>query len=367
MQLKKRAPDFLLFITVMMLLAVGIVMVFSSSEYSSYITYGKVYYFLLRQSISAALGLGVMVFMMNVDYTKWKRYAGPIAIIGFILLIGVLLPGIGRTAKGAQRWINLGPLSFSPAEMVKLFMIVFIAYGLSKKREKIRNFKEGLAPYLLVMGAAAGLILAQPDLGTAMVLAGTVFIMLFAAGAKMSHLGSLAGLGAVLVALAIKLEPYRMRRFTAFMDPQADPQGTGYHIIQSLYALGSGGLFGVGLGQGKQKFLYLPEQHTDFIFAVLGEELGFIGALLVVLLFAIFTWRGLKIAITSPDPFASLLATGITAGIALQAVINMGMVTGSMPVTGVPLPLISFGGTSLLFTLTGVGILLNISRYTTPK
>ena len=367
MRLKKRPPDFVLFLTVLMLLSVGLVMVFSSSEYVTMVRYNDSFYFFKRQLLWALIGLTAMFGMMNFDYFRLKRWIGPIVAGGFLLLIAVLIPGIGEVVNGARRWIDLGFMSYSPAELVKLCMIMFVAFGLSKKKENIQSFKEGLLPYLVFMLLAAGLILLQPDLGTAIVLCGTIFIMFFAAGARIFHLGSLAGLGVLGVAVAIYFEPYRMSRFLAFMDPEKDPQGTGYHIIQSLYALGSGGLFGMGLGQSKQKFLYLPESHTDFIFAILGEELGFIGASLVVLLFIMLVWRGLKVAVTSPDPFASLLAAGITSGIALQAIINMGVVTGSMPVTGVPLPFISSGGTSLLFTLMGVGIILNISKYTTPR
>lgn len=367
MRLKKRPPDFVLFLTVLMLLTVGLIMVFSSSEYATMVRYGDSFYFFKRQLLWALIGLAGMFFTMNFDYFRLKRWIGPIVAIGFILLLAVLIPGVGMVVNGSRRWINLGFMAFSPAELVKICLIMFVAFGLSKNSHKLESFQKGLLPYLGVMGVAALMILLQPDLGTAIVLCGTIFIMFFAAGAKIKHLGSLglAGLGAV--AAAIYFEPYRMKRFLAFMDPEADPQGTGYHIIQSLYALGSGGLFGMGLGQSKQKFLYLPENHTDFIFAILGEELGFIGASLVVLLFIMFVWRGLKIAVTSPDPFASLLAAGITSGIALQALINMGVVTGSMPVTGVPLPFISYGGTSLLFTLMGIGIVLNISKYTTPR
>ncbi|MCL5289579.1 MAG: stage V sporulation protein E [Bacillota bacterium] len=367
MRLKKRPPDFVLFLTVLLLLSIGLIMVFSSSEYATMVRYGDSFYFFKRQLLWALLGLTAMFFMMNFDYFRLKRWIGLIVLTGFILLVAVLIPGIGVVVNGARRWIDIGFMVFSPAELVKLCLIMFVAFGLSKKGEKISSFKEGLLPYLVFMALAAGLILLQPDLGTAIVLSGTIFIMFFAAGARISHLGGLAGMGLMAVALAIYFEPYRMKRFLAFLDPEADPQGTGYHIIQSLYALGSGGLFGVGLGQSKQKFLYLPENHTDFIFAITGEELGFIGASLVVLLFIMFVWRGLKIAVTSPDPFASLLAAGITSGISLQALINMGVVTGSMPVTGVPLPFISYGGTSLLFTLIGIGIVLNISKYTTPR
>ncbi|MBM7855938.1 cell division protein FtsW [Desulfohalotomaculum tongense] len=367
MRLKKKSPDFILFLTVLMLLSIGIVMVFSASQYVTIIRYHNAFYFFERQMLWALIGVTAMIFTMNFDYYKIKRWILPIVVLGVILLLLVLIPGIGKEVNGSRRWIDLGFISFAPAELVKLCLIIFVAFGLSKNPNRVQDFKKGLLPYLILMGITAGLILKQPDLGTAVTLCGTIIVMFLAAGARMIHLYGLGALGLAAVALAIYFEPYRMKRFLAFLDPEADPQGSGYHIIQSLYALGSGGLFGLGLGQSKQKFLYLPENHTDFIFAIIGEELGFIGASLVVMLFILLAWRGFKIAITSPDPFASLLATGITSAIVLQAIINMAVVTGSMPVTGVPLPFISFGGTSLLFTLIGVGILLNISKYTTPR
>jgi len=215
------------------------------------------------------------------------------------------------------------------------------------------------------LGLAAGLILKQPDLGTTVTLAGTIFIILFVAGARIKHLAALATLGIGAAALAIWQEPYRLKRFLAFLNPEKDPAGSGWHILNSLLSLGSGGLLGTGLGQGRHsKFLYLPIREADFIFAVIGEELGFIGACLVIILFLIFIWRGFRIAITSPDPFGSLLAAGIVGGIAIQTIINIGVVTSTLPITGITLPFISFGGTSLVFTLAGVGILLNISRHT---
>lgn len=367
MRLKKKSPDFVLFLTVMSLLSLGVIMVFSASEYSTMVTYNDSFYFFKRQVVWALLGLTAMFFMMNYDYRRLKHYVGPILIIAFVLLAVVLIPGIGKEVNGARRWIGVGPIPFAPAELVKLCIIIFTAYGLAKEKDRVKQFTRGVLPYLTVMALAAGLILIQPDLGTAISLAGIVFVMIFAAGARMTHLGSLAAAGLVAVGFAIALKPYRMQRFLAFLDPWADPQGTGFHIIQGLYAIGSGGLFGLGLGQSKQKFLYLPESHTDFIFAITAEELGFIGASLVIMLFILFIWRGLKIAVTSQDPFASLLATGITAWVGVQAIINIGVVTGSLPVTGIPLPFISSGGTSLLFTMIGVGILLNISRFTTAR
>lgn len=366
MRLQKKSPDFILFLAVVMLLSVGIVIVFSASSYTSYVRYGDAYYYLKKQLIWAALAFVAMYITMSIDYWKYKRWIGYGLIGAFVLLVAVLIPGIGKSVNGAQRWIDVG-FSIQPSEIIKLALVIFTAYGLSRKKGKVRNFKQGLLPYLIFLALACGLILKQPDLGTAISLAGTIYVMFFAAGARGTHLTGLAGVGLAGVVAAIIFEPYRMKRFLAFLHPFADPLGSGFHIIQALYALGSGGLFGVGLGQSKQKMFYLPEQHTDFIFAILGEELGFIGGALVILLFFIFIWRGFKIALTSTDPFASLLAVGLTTMIGLQAIINIGVVTSSMPITGIPLPFISFGGTSLLFTLLGVGMLLNISRYSNSK
>ncbi len=352
----------------MALLAVGLVMVFSASEVSAYYRYdGDIFYFFKKQLLWATIGLGVMFVLMNYDFWKLKKLVWLSLGGSFILLILVLVPGIGKTVNGAQRWINLGFTPFQPSEIIKLSMVLFVAYLTSIQRKYIQSFTKGLLPHLTVLGIACVLILAQPDLGTAMAMAGTVYIMLFAAGAKGKHLINLGLAGVSVILVAIIAEPYRLSRLFAFLDPFADPKGTGYHIIQSLYAIGSGGFFGLGLGKGIQKHNYLPEQHTDFIYAVINEELGFLGGSLVILLFVLFIWRGLRVAIANPDPFGSMLAVGITSMVALQAVVNIGVVTGSLPITGITLPFISFGGTSLVFTLTGVGILLNISRYSSLK
>lgn len=368
MRVRKRPVDFILLITVMMLLSVGIVMVFSSSSYyAMFPPFNNPFHFLLRQFISAVIGVSVMLLMMNYDYWHLKKWARGLLITGFVLLIAVLTP-LGESRLGAQRWLDLGFYSFQPSELVKFCMIAFVAYGLALKKDKIQNFSRGMLPFLILAMAAAGLILLEPDLGTAMTLVGTIFVMIFAAGARISHLAVIGALGLAAVGAAIRFEEYRMRRFLAFLDPEKDPSGAGWQILNSLMSIGSGGLLGMGLGQGRHsKFLYLPERQTDFIFAVIGEELGFIGGTLLIMLFILFIWRGFKVAITSPDPFGCLLAAGIVSGIALQAIINIGVVTSSLPVTGITLPFVSFGGTSLVFTLMGVGVLLNISRYITPK
>ncbi len=360
---RRRDPDYVLYLTVVILLGFGIVMVFSASSIKSFVRYGDSYHFLKRQIIWVVIGLIAMTFTMKVNYQIYRRMAKPILYTTIALLVLVLIPGVGKEINGSQRWLGYGSLTVQPSEIAKLGIIIFMAKYFSDKEEKMQNFMHGLLPPLLVLGVIFGLILKQPDLGTALAIAGSVFIMLFAAGARIGHLAFLASLSLPAVGAMIWLEPYRMRRLTAFLNPQADPQDSGFQILQSLYAIGSGGLVGLGLGRSRQKFFYLPEQHTDFIFAVLGEELGFIGAVTIILLFFLFLWRGYKIAIYSRDTFGSILAVGITSLIGLQAAMNIAIVTSSMPVTGIPLPFISYGGSSLVITLAGVGLLLNISKF----
>ncbi|HHW41547.1 MAG TPA: stage V sporulation protein E [Syntrophomonadaceae bacterium] len=365
MKQRKQAPDFILFLVVLFLLTLGIIMVFSSSYVYAQIHYGDGAHFLKNQLAWALLGIAGMVTVMKIDYSNFKRWAIPIFGASVFLLLLVLIPGVGITIKGSTRWLGVGPLTFQPSEVAKLAMVIFLAKFLSGHHNRIKQFFRGFVPPLLVVGIVCGLILAQPDLGTAVTIAGTAYFMILAAGARKTHLITLALVGVGLVILAAVVEPYRMERLTAFLNPWADPLDTGFQTIQSLYAVGSGGLLGMGLGQGRQKFLYLPEQHTDFIFAVLCEELGFIGAFFVLLLFFAFMWRGLRIALKAPDNFGALLAVGITGMVVVQAVINMGVVTGSLPVTGITLPFISYGGSSLTLNLLGIGILLNISHYGT--
>ncbi|HML86906.1 MAG TPA: stage V sporulation protein E [Methylomusa anaerophila] len=364
---RPKSPDFAIFFTIIALLGFGIIMVFSSSAVSAYVNYNDSFYFLKRQIIWAVLGILAMLLTMNIEYHVWQKLAKPVLFGTLILLVLVLVPGLGKVVNGARRWIGFGALYIQPSEIAKLGMALFAANSLACSQDKIGNFIKGVMPQLLVLLIVFGLILKEPDLGTALVIGGTVFVLLFAAGAKISHLASLGAVGIAGVVAAIIVEPYRLKRLLAFSDPWADPLNSGYHIIQSLYAIGSGGLFGVGLGRSREKFLYLPEPHTDFIFAILGEELGFIGTAAVVILFFLFAWRGYRVAISAPDIYGSMLAAGITSMIILQALMNIAVVTASMPVTGIPLPFISFGGSALIFTLAGVGILLNISRYVSLK
>jgi cell division protein FtsW len=362
MRLKKGPPDFILYVTTITLLGIGLVMVFSASAVTANLNYGDAYYFFKKQLIWAIISLAAMIVVMKLNFLRLKDLAVPLLIFSVVCLILVVTP-LGVDVKGASRSFNFGPVRFSPAELTKVAIVMFLARSMEIKLDKITSFKEGVAPYLAILAVVCGLIMLQPDLGTAFVIAGTVFFMLVVAGAQLLHLGAIILTGVVAVGAAIIFEPYRMERVTAFLNPWKYAQDEGFQTIQSLYALGSGGLFGMGLGMSRQKFFYLPEQHTDFIFAILGEELGFVGAALVVGLFLLFAWRGFKIATNAPDNFSRLLAAGITIMICFQAAINIAVVSGALPVTGITLPFISYGGTSLLFTMIGVGLLLNVSRY----
>jgi len=364
---KPKSPDFILFFSVLALLGLGVVMVYSSSAVSAQVNYSDSFYFLKRQLVWALLGILAMLFTMNIDYHVWRKLAKPILYTTLLLLVLVLIPGLGKVVNGARRWLGFGSLYLQPSEIAKLSMVLFSADSLARNQSKLVSFVKGLAPQLFMLLLVFALILKEPDLGTALAIGGTIFVLLFTAGAEISHLAYLGSAGVMGIIAAIILEPYRLKRLLAFSDPWSDPLDTGYHIIQSLYAIGSGGMFGVGLGRSREKFLYLPEPHTDFIFAILGEELGFIGTAVVIILFFLFAWRGLKAAIGAPDIFGSVLATGLTTMIIVQALMNIAVVTASMPVTGIPLPFISFGGSALIFMLAGVGILLNISRYVDYK
>lgn len=363
---KKGPPDFILFITTLALIGIGLVMVFSSSAVTSSVTYGDAYYYFKRQLLWSVVGVFIMIMVMKLNYAKLKELGLPALVISIICLILVLTP-LGIDIKGSSRWLGVAPFIFTPSELTKLAMVLFLAKSLSMNLDKIRLFKEGLLPYLLLLSLVCGLIMLQPDLGTSVAIAGTFFLMVLISGANIFHMGLLALAGLAILRTAIYIEPYRMERWYAFLDPWKYASDEGFQTIQSLYALGSGGLFGMGLGRSRQKFFYLPEQYTDFIYAILGEELGFIGAFTVLTLFLFFAWRGFKIALNAPDIFGGILAAGVTVMIVLQAAINIGVVSGLLPVTGITLPFISYGGTSLLFTMAGVGLLLNVSRYSSNR
>ncbi|WP_422444220.1 stage V sporulation protein E [Thermoanaerobacterium sp. DL9XJH110] len=363
----KKPPDFAILFSTLILLCFGIIMVFSSSSVWALYQHKDSFYFLKRQMAWAFLGFLAMIFFMNYDYWNIKRHEKTVVFVMFVLLAIVLIPGIGIEINYARRWIGVGSLTVQPSELAKLGMVIYLACGLERKQDKITNFFSGVVPFLIVTGIVCGLILVEPHLSAAVLIGLNTMIMLFVAGSSILQLLALGAGGFAGVVAAILSAPYRMRRFLSFLNPWEDIRDTGYHIIQSLYALGSGGLIGVGLGHSRQKFFYLPEPQTDFIFAIIGEELGFLGASFVMLLFMFFIWRGYKTALSAPDLFGRFLAAGLTTLIALQFLINIAVVTASMPVTGMPLPFISYGGSSLTITMTEVGILLNISRYTEAK
>lgn len=363
MPTKRTTPDLILIIVTLTLLAVGLTMVYSASAVWAEYKFNDSFFFAKRQMLFAAVGIAAMFFIMNIDYWTWRTWAKVIIIICFILLIIVLIPGIGNERNGSRSWIGVGAFSIQPSEFMKLAMISFLAKFLSEKQKLITSFNKGLVPSLGLVFLAFGLIMVQPDLGTGTVMVGTCIVMIFIAGARVRHFVILGLIGLAGFVGLVLSAPYRMKRITSFLDPWEDPLGSGFQIIQSLYAIGPGGLFGLGLGQSRQKFFYLPEPQTDFIFAILSEELGFIGGSFVIILFALLLWRGIRIALGAPDLYGSFLAVGIVAMVAIQVMINIGVVTGLMPVTGITLPFLSYGGSSLTLMLMAIGVLLNISRY----
>jgi len=352
-----------LFMVTVILLAIGVVMVYSASAVNAYETLKDSAYFLKRQLVYLFLGVIASLMIMAVDYDVIKKYVKPVLMVTFFLLVLVLVPGISREISGAHRWFRLFSLSFQPSQAMKLVMILYLADFLSRKQSDIRSFWEGFMPPMIILGVTVGLILLEPDLGTSVAISIVAVIMLFVAGMKLAHLiPMIVGSVPVLLVLVF-LKAYRKRRILAFIDPWSDPQGVGFQIIQSFIALGSGGLFGVGLGQSRQKLLYLPGCHTDFIFSIIGEELGLVGAGAVIILFVLFIWLGFRIALRARDLFGHLAALGIVSMIALEAIINIAVATGSMPTKGLPLPFISYGGSSLIFDMMGVALLLNIAKY----
>jgi cell division protein FtsW len=363
--------DFILFITVLIMLGFGLIMVLSASSPSALSESGNSYSYVITQAFSAGVGIVMMLIISKIDYRVWGKLYRPMYIASILILFAVLIPGLGYSAGGATRWINLKFTTFQPSELVKIAMIIFFSRYLSENKKDIGKFVKGFVyPLLWVVPIIGILIGVQSHLSAAAVIGILVVILMLMAGTKMRYFLTVgvAGLGAGGVVLYILAKfynfgTYRLKRITAFLDPWSDPTGSGWQIIQSLYAIGSGGIFGVGLGNSTQKYLYLPEPQNDFIFAVIAEELGFVGCLAVIILFAIFVWRGVVISMKAEDQFGSLVAVGITAMVGIQAIINIAVVTSSMPNTGMPLPFFSYGGTALLILLCSVGILLNISRH----
>ena len=362
-------PDFPLLAAVAVLLVVGLDMVYSASYVIAHNdpSYGNDAYFLLQQLWRAGLGLAFLLVAQATDYHLWRRIALPFVALAVLLLVAVLATHLAHTAYGAQRWLKLGPLpAIEPSELVKLALVVYFADWLSRRQGRLTEFASSTVPFAVTLGGICVLVILQPDLGTAIVIAATSVSLFFVAGADVRQLAvGLIGAAGALV-LVVLGAGYRSQRIAAFLDPSRDPLGVGWNITQAQIALGSGGVLGLGLGASRQKFYYLPNAHTDAIFAVVGEELGLLGTLGVLFLFGFLAFRGFRIARRAPDSYGALLATGITCGLVIQALINIGVITATIPFTGIPLPFVSYGGSSLVVSLLAIGIMLNVSRQGTP-
>ncbi|MBI3793758.1 MAG: putative lipid II flippase FtsW [Nitrospinae bacterium] len=363
----KRDPDYRILICTVALVLVGMVMVFSASGTVAGEKYGDTGYFLKRQLMWASIGFAGMYFMMRFDYRKLAKLAPYLYLLSVFLLFLVLIPWIGKEVGGARRWLSIGGITFQPSEFAKLSLIIAFSHFLVKKENagRLKDFLTGYVPNGMLLGICFVLVLLQPDMGTSVTAALVVFFLFFVSGIRLSFIVGTFLLLLPFFYVAILNVAYRRRRILSFLDPWADPSDTGFQIIQSYIAFGNGHLFGLGLGGGRQKNFFLPDAHTDFIFSIIGEEFGFAGCALIVLLFAIFVYLGIRVAMKAPDPFGMYLAAGITASVGLQAFMNFGVATGLGPTKGLPLPFISLGGSALVMSLMGVGILLNISRHKT--
>jgi cell division protein FtsW len=351
-----------------MLLVVGLLAVYSASFALGELEFGDTNYFIVRQAAAAVLGLGLLWFFMRMDYHHLYTLSLLMMVLALVGLLAVLVPGIGLEQNGAHRWLSLGPLPpLQPSEFAKLAIIVYIAAWLASRRENIKHFSMGFVPFTLMVGLVASLVVIEPDMGTTVVIVATTCTLFFVAGAPLSHLALLMAGGGFMSWVLIAITDWRVDRITAFISPESDPEGTGFHIIQLLIALGSGGPVGLGWGESRQKFFYVPGSHTDGVFAIIGEELGFVGAVAVIALFAFLVYRGIRTALNAHDLFGAYLAVGILSWIAYQTLINIGGITRSIPMTGIPLPFISYGGSALVATMAGVGILLSVSRYSREK
>jgi cell division protein FtsW len=367
MSIRKKAEeepriDYLLVVTVTALLLIGLMMIYSATFALGYELEGQPGYFFVRQVVWVSLGAATMIILARIDYHVWRRYS----LIGMaltLLLLGTVLV-IGSERFGGRRWLVNG--SIQPSELTKLVIIIYIATWLASKGERLRKITYGLVPFAILLGLVAGLILLQRDLSTSLLIVLTTVTMFFIAGGNLWQIIASGLLGGTTLIFIITQSEYRLARITAYLDPLSDPLGTNYQIRQILIALGSGGITGLGLGTSRQKFGYIPASHTDGIFAILGEELGLVGGLIVVGLFAFLAYRGFRIALTARDSFGTILASGLTCSLIFQAIINIGVVTATIPFTGIPLPFISFGGSSLVMSMAHVGLLLAVSRRSAP-
>ncbi|MEI6437610.1 MAG: putative lipid II flippase FtsW [Candidatus Omnitrophota bacterium] len=351
-----------LFMSFSILMAIGVVMIYSSSGIYALEVMHNSAHFLTRHLMFLLIGTSLMAGAMLMDYRVLRRLARPIIGVVIFMLVLVLIPHIGKVSSGARRWFSLGPINFQPSEMAKVGLIIYLADYCARKQGLIRSLWKGFMPALAVMGVLSVLIMKQPDMGNTILVFSITMTMLFIAGAKVKHLVSIFLPAIPLAAFLVLLEPYRIRRIVAFMNPWEDPQGAGFQLSQSQIALGSGGFWGVGLGKSEQKLLYLPAAHTDFIFSIIGEELGFLGALVVIALFAFFIWQVIKILRQTVDPFGYYMIFGILMMLSIQVVVNFGVSIGALPTKGLPLPFISYGGSALIFNMMAVGLILNVSR-----
>ncbi|MFH0763768.1 MAG: putative lipid II flippase FtsW [Candidatus Omnitrophota bacterium] len=351
-----------IFLIVAVLISIGIVMIYSASSICAYSSMGDSLYFLKRHIIYLTIGLVMMFAAMTIDINRLKALSKPIILAAVFLLLFVLVPHIGREIGGAKRWFKAGPINFQPSEFAKIAVIIYMAEFTSRKGPLMKSFLHGFLPAVMVLGVIVGLILLEPDLGTAITISAIAIIMMFTANARIYHIAAAILASLPVLYLALFRVPYRRKRMLTFLNPWADKQGAGFQIIQSFVALGSGGPFGVGLGQSRQKLFYLPASHTDFIFSIIGEELGFIGSASIVILFTAFVWQGMKVAFRALGVFERQMALGIVSLIGLEAIINIGVTAGALPTKGLPLPFISYGGSGLIFHLAAVGLLLNITR-----
>lgn len=356
-------PDYTLLITTGLILLLGLFTMASASLVLANDRFGEAYYFLNRQFVGLCIGIAALLIGWKIKYAFWKKIAPFALVLSIILMILVFVPGIGLELKGAHRWIDFKYATFQPAEFLKLAFVLYLAAWMEAKRKNISSFKFGLLPFICMIGVVALLFILQPDIGTLGVLAITALFLFFLGGGRLTQIGLLLLLGIALLGIVIYMQPYRIDRLTVFLDPEVDPLGIGYQLNQGLIALGSGGFFGRGFGMSRQKFNYVPEAAGDSIFAIFGEEFGFLGSTALVSLFLLFFWRGMRIAARAPDGFGRTLAAGLTLLIVIQALTNIAAISGLVPLTGIPLTFISYGSSALIMSLAEVGILMNISKY----
>jgi cell division protein FtsW len=360
-------PDYLLLVAAAMLIIAGMLAVYSSSFAVGYHEFGNTNYFVTRQAIFALIGMAAMVFFMRMDYNRLRVLSLPMMVIALVALVLVLVPGIGVERNGAARWLELGPISIQPSEYAKLALVIYIAAWLTSRGDDINKFSLGFVPFVLMLGIVGGLVMAEPDMGTTIIILLTASTLFFVAGAPLHHLALLLAVGGLICFMVVQQREYQMDRLMSYIDPEGDPQGNGFQILQLLIALGSGGPLGLGWAESRQKFFYVPGAHTDGVFAIIGEELGFIGLMMIIGLFVFFIFRSLKITVGSRDRFGTLLGIGIISWIGFQSLINIAGITRTIPLTGVPVPFLSYGGSSLIALMAAVGVLLSVSRYSSTQ